>query len=248
MFTLSNDYMNNNFKVKNTKSMIVIFFRTLITFSILLTVMRLMGKRQIGEMQPFEFVITLLIAELACLPLADVSIPLVYGIIAVLAVFLLHQIISVLEQFGQAFKKVFSGKPSLVINKNGIDVKELKRNNLDVEDLIGAMRGAGYYAFDDVAYAIFEANGNLSVMPNCSEQSEPSLPILLINCGRVIKNNYTLLNLPPNFNDIILKEHNISKIKDVTVLTLDGNGKAYLQVKNRKYSTFNLSLPEGVKW
>ncbi len=240
--------MNNNFKVKNTKDMIVIFFRTLITFSVLLTVMRLMGKRQIGEMQPFEFVITLLIAELACLPLADVSIPLVYGIIAVLAVFVLHQIISVLEQFGQTFKKIFSGKPSLVINKNGIDVKELKRNNLDVEDLIGAMRGAGYYSFDQVAYAIFEANGTLSVMPSSQEQAEPTLPILLINCGRTINNNYALLKLDQNFNQNILKQHDIAKIKDITVLTLDGNGKAYLQVKNRKFTTFNLSLPKGVKW
>lgn len=228
--------------------MIVIFFRTLITFSVLLTVMRLMGKRQIGEMQPFEFVITLLIAELACLPLADVSIPLVYGIIAVLAVFVLHQIISVLEQFGQGFKKVFSGKPSLVINKNGIDVKELKRNNLDVEDLIGAMRGAGYYSFDQVAYAIFEANGNLSVMPSDCQKSEPNLPVLLINCGRIISNNYTLLKLTKDFNKSILKEHNISKIKDITVLTVDGKGNAYMQVKNRKFTTFKVALPKGVKW
>ena len=228
--------------------MIVIFFRTLITFAVLLTVMRLMGKRQIGEMQPFEFVITLLIAELACLPLADVSIPLVYGIIAVLAVFVLHQIISVLEQFGQGFKKVFSGKPSLVINKNGIDVKELKRNNLDVEDLIGAMRTAGYYSFEQVAYAIFEANGNLSVMPSNSEQTCPSLPILLINCGRMIKNNYSMLKLDGEFNKKIFKENKINSIKDITVLTLDGNGKAYSQVKNKRFCTFNVQLAEGVKW
>ena len=100
--------------------------RSLIIYLIVFLMIRLMGKRQIGEMQPFEFVITLLIAELACLPLSDVSIPLVYGIIAVLVTFVLHQTISVIEQFGQPFKLVFSGKPSLVINKNGIDVAELK--------------------------------------------------------------------------------------------------------------------------
>ena len=228
--------------------MIVIFLRTLIAFTLLLTVMRLMGKRQIGEMQPFEFIITLLIAELACLPLADVSIPLVYGIVSVLAVFVLHQIISVLEQFGQIFKKVFSGKPSLVINKNGIDVRELKRNNLDVEDLISAMRTAGYYSFEQIAYAIFEANGNLSVMPSSYKQECPSLPVLLINCGRMIKNNYSMLKLSPEFNKKLLKDNNISSLKNITVLTVDGNGKAYMQVKNKRFCTFTVKLAEGVKW
>lgn len=228
--------------------MLVIFIRTTIAFIVLLTVMRLMGKRQIGEMQPFEFVITLLIAELACLPLADVSIPLVYGIIAVLAVFILHQIISVVEQFGQPLKKLFGGKPSLVINKNGIDINELRKNNLDVEDLIGAMRSAGYYSFDSMAYAIFEANGNLSVLPANSSDESPNLPMLLVNCGKIIKNNYKLIGLDESFNEKIMQQEKIDKIKDIVVMTIDGSGKVYLQVKNKKYKTFNVTLPEGVSW
>ena len=228
--------------------MLVIFFRTLISFCVLLTVMRLMGKRQIGEMQPFEFVITLLIAELACLPLSDVSIPLVYGIIAVLVTFVLHQTISVIEQFGQPFKLVFSGKPSLVINKNGIDVKELKRNNLDVEDLIGALRCSGYYSLEQVAYAIFEANGNLSVMPYKDSNDSPTLPLLLVNCGKTIKNNLQTLKLGQDFMDNLLKENNIKSLKDITVLTMDGNGKCYLQIKNKKFTTFNYNGELGVKW
>ena len=226
--------------------MLVIFIRTLLTYIILLTLMRLMGKRQIGEMQPFEFVITLLIAELACLPLADVSIPLIYGIIAVLAVFVIHQIISIIEQFGQPIKKLFSGKPSLVVNKNGIDIEEIKRNNLDVEDLISAMRACGYYSFDSLSYAIFEANGNLSVLGN--ENASQELPILLVNCGKLIKNNYTLAKLDESFNDVIFKEQNIKSVKDVVVMTIDGSGKVYLQEKDKKYVTFNVQLPKGVKW
>ena len=76
-----------------------------------------MGKRQIGEMQPFELVITLLIAELACIPMADISVPLVYGIAAILAVFILHQLFSVIEQTSQTAKRAMSGKPSIVLNK-----------------------------------------------------------------------------------------------------------------------------------
>ena len=229
--------------------MVVIFIRTTVTFIILLTLMRLMGKRQIGEMQPFEFVITLLIAELACLPLADVSIPLIYGIVAVLAVFILHQLLSVFEQFGQPLKKLFSGKPSLVINKEGIDVNQLKINNLDVEDLIGAMRACGYYSFDALSYAIFEANGKLSVLENPDYQEDQAqLPVLLINCGKIIKNNYEMLKLDDNFTKNILKNQNTKSVKDVTVLTVDGSGKVYLQIKNEKYRTFKVSLPKGVTW
>jgi len=161
---------------------------------------------------------------------------------------LLHQIISVIEQFAQPLKLVFSGKPSLVINKNGIDVVELKRNNLDVEDLIGALRCSGYYSFEQVAYAIFEANGNLSVMPSNSKTNEPTLPLLLVNCGKIIKNNYKLLNLNEDFNENLLKTHKIKSIKDIVVLTVDGNGKCYLQIKNKKFTTFNLEERLVLKW
>ncbi len=228
--------------------MLVIFFRTLISFLVLLTVMRLMGKRQIGEMQPFEFVITLLIAELACLPLSDVSIPLVYGIIAVLVVFLLHQTISIIELFSHKLKIVFSGQPSLVINKNGIDLKELKKNNLDVEDLIGALRNAGYYSFEQVAYAILEANGNLSVMPSNEKTTEPTLPFLLINCGKPILETYKNLKIPQDFNKNLLQKNNIKNLKDIIVLTIDGQGKCYLQQKNKKFITFNSDVKLEVIW
>ena len=95
----------------------LIFLRTAIVFFALLIVMRLMGKRQIGEMQPFELVITLLIAELACIPMADTSIPLLYGIVSMLTIFLLHQIILILDLKVKPLKRIIGGKPSLVINK-----------------------------------------------------------------------------------------------------------------------------------
>ena len=142
--------------------MIIIFIRSSLTFIILLVVMRLMGKRQIGEMQPFELVITLLIAELACIPMSDISVPLVYGIAAILAVFIFHQVLSLLEQSGHFLKKTISGKPSLVLNKDGVDFEQLRKNNMDVEDLIESMRSAGYFSLDDLDYAIFESNGKLS--------------------------------------------------------------------------------------
>lgn len=107
--------------------------------------MRLMGKRQIGEMQPFELVITLLIAELACIPMSDTSIPLLYGIISILTIYFLHQIVCLLDLGFKSMKAVLSGSPSIVLNKQGIDDTQLKKNNLDVSDLIESLRGAGYF-------------------------------------------------------------------------------------------------------
>ena len=88
--------------------MAVNFVRTLIIIITLMVLMRLMGKREIGEMQPYEFVITLIIADLACIPMADVSIPLTYGIVAIVCVFLLHQILTILEQSGSIVRRIIS--------------------------------------------------------------------------------------------------------------------------------------------
>ena len=108
--------------------MSLIFIRTIIIFVTLLCIMRLMGKRQIGEMQPYELVITLIIADLACIPMADPSIPLLYGLVAILAIYMMHQIVCLLDLKSSAMKRVLSGSPSVVLNKNGVDVTQLKKN------------------------------------------------------------------------------------------------------------------------
>ena len=226
--------------------MAIIFFRSTITYITLLVIMRLMGKRQIGEMQPIEFVVTLLIAELACIPMSDTSIPLLYGVSAILAVFILHQIMTVLEQTGEFTKFILSGKPSVVINKNGVDFKELRKNNLDVSDLIESMRSIGYFSLDDVEYAIYEANGKLSAVEK-QEKSTPSMPILIVKNGKPLSKNLEFVKL--NKEELISTFANLgSKLKNVLVFTLDGNGKYYLQEKNKKYTTGNISLKEGVSW
>ena len=114
----------------------LIFIRVVIIFSATLLVMRLMGKRQIGEMQPYELVITLIIADLACIPMGDTSIPLLYGVVAILTVYLLHQIICLIDLNFSKAKALISGAPSIVLNKNGIDDTQLKKNNLDVSSIV----------------------------------------------------------------------------------------------------------------
>jgi len=210
--------------------------------------MRLMGKRQIGEMQPFEFIVTLIIADLACVPMADVSIPLVYGIVSIGCLFLLHQALSILEQKGKIFKKVISGSPSIVINKEGVNLKELKKNNMSVDDLIESMRTSGYFSLDDLYYAIYESNGQLSAFENDSRTEPPSsLPVLLVSEGKIDNSNCELIKAERSEVENFIKEH--SKIqKDVEVMTIDGNGRVYFKKKNTPFEILHFPLKEGVKW
>ena len=229
--------------------MVLVTIRTAVIFIVLLVIMRLMGKRQIGEMQPFELVITLLIAELACIPMADVSIPLLYGIISVLTIFVLHEIMTLLDLKIKPLKSFISGKPSVVVNKNGIDDYQLKRNNLDVSDLIESLRTAGYFSLDAVDYALYEANGTFSALPRQDyEELQTSLPLVVIDNGKYDKKNLEITGLEQSFFDGILKEQGVKRVKDVLVLTADGTGKIYLQSNKQKYVTFRTEYPGGKTW
>ncbi len=228
--------------------MVVIILRTVIIFTTLIIVMRLMGKRQIGEMQPFEFIVTLIIADLACIPMSDLSIPLTYGIVAILSLFFLHQLLSILEQRGSLVKKIISGKPSLVINKNGVDIRELKSNNMGVEDLIESLRGEGFFSLDDVDYAIFESSGNLSAMQSTSQtEKATSLPVLIINEGKTVARNLSLINATEESIKKFVENHG-ERIKSTEIMTVDGNGRVYFQAKNKKFQILKMQVPKEIKW
>lgn len=228
--------------------MIIIFLRTLIIFITLVIVMRLMGKRQIGEMQPFEFIVTLIVADLACIPMADVSIPLIYGVVAILGLFLLHQIMFFIEELGPFFKLVISGKPSIVLDKNGVVIKELKRNNMGVEDLIESMRSSGYFSLDDLDYAIFESNGKLSALPNRQmDKKSTSIPIVLISDGKINSKNADIIKAEKSHITDFIKKYDCT-LKKVEVMTIDGNGRVYFKIKNKPFKILSYPLPEGISW
>lgn len=220
--------------------MALIFIRTTIIFIALLVLMRLMGKSQIGEMQPFEFVITLLIAELACIPMADTSIPILYGIIAIVTIFILHQIVQLLNMWFKPVKTVICGKPSVVINKNGIDEFQLKKNNLDVSDLIESMRAAGYFNLDDVYYGLFESNGSFSALEK-PEKASYSLSLTLIDGGKTNAQNLERCGFDKDRLSDFLKEQN-ARIKDVVVMTVNGEGRVYFQKRGEKYKILNVEV------
>lgn len=220
--------------------MALIFIRTAIIFIVLLLIMRLMGKSQIGEMQPFEFVISLVIAELACIPMADTSIPLFYGIISIITIFILHQIVWLCQLWFKPVKAVVSGKPSVVINKDGVDEFQLKKNNLDVSDLIESMRVAGYFNLDDVYYGLYEANGSFSALAK-EEKASSSLPLLLIDSGKADKKNCDRCGFDRDALKKFLEKRN-AKEKDVVVMTVDGEGRVYFQKRGEHYEIINTEV------
>ena len=229
--------------------MVLVMIRTAIIYVVLLVVMRLMGKRQIGEMQPFELVITLLIAELACIPMADTSIPLLYGVVSVLAIYVLHELVTLIDLKIKPLKSVISGKPSVVINKNGIDDYQLKRNNLDVSDLIESLRSAGYFSLDAIDYALYESNGTFSALPKQDyEAMQTSLPLVIIDNGKFDAKNLAMTGLEQTFFETLLRNEGVKRTERVLVLTADGTGKLYLQEKGKKFRTLHADYPNGKTW
>lgn len=212
--------------------MIIIFIRAVILFAVLLFTIRLMGKRQIGEMEPFELVITLVISELACIPMADRSIPITFGIVAILTMFVIHQVILLLSN-NSKMQTVINGKPVMVINTDGIDVVALKELNMHVNDLLQAMRSAEYFSLEEITYGIMETNGQLTVIANKDmEDKQQTLPIPVVmegkwNTSDMENNGFTEQNLVPLLNSERLK------LKDIVLLAIDENDRMTLQVKNK---------------
>lgn len=194
-----------------------------------------MGKRQIGEMQPFEFVITLAIAELACSPMQDVYIPLTYGIIPILSVFIIHFISTKLSTKFLPVRKLINGKPVIVINGNGIDYKALKNLNMNVNDLLESMRGQNIFSVEQILYGVVETNGKLSILENEDATAPTTLPISLIVEGKMLKENVNLAQIEENKILQLIKKYKL-KVTDVILMTAYDK-KYFIQPKNQKFIT-----------
>ena len=154
--------------------MLNLFVRCIVIYFFLLVAMRLMGKRQLGELQPFEFAITLVASDLACIPMSDPTIPVVYGIIPVFTLFVVHIIITKLASGSLRFRKLLNGKPIIVIERGNLFPDVLKELNMNIDDLLEALRSGGCFDPGEVEYAIIETNGTMTVLPKA--QFKPLTP------------------------------------------------------------------------
>ncbi|MBO4823293.1 MAG: DUF421 domain-containing protein [Clostridia bacterium] len=145
--------------------MLTIVIRVIIIYIVTIVVMRVMGKRQIGDMEPFELVITLIIADLATIPMADPTIPIWYGILPLLVMQVLHFFVVKLQYKSKTVRKILSGSPVIVVSPQGIDYQKLKALDICTDELMELLRSKDIYDIKDIDYAILESNGKLSVVP-----------------------------------------------------------------------------------
>lgn len=212
--------------------------------------MRLMGKRQLGELQPFELAITLVASELVCIPMGDATIPIIYGIIPVFSLFLIHIIITKLATKSVRFRKFLNGKPVILIEKGNILPDVLKELNMNIDDIMEALRGTGYFNPSEVEYAILETNGSLTVLPK--SESKPlspedvglqlppaTIPITVIMEGEFLGENLAQLEGITKERMLVFLDRLNIKQQDVLVLLVSGTD-VYLQPYKGDFITAQL--------
>lgn len=217
-----------------------------------------MGKRQIGEMQPFELVITLIIADLATIPMAETTLPLIQGIIPLLTLVCVHYFICFISRKSVFFRRVFSGKPVILLDPDGVNFINLQKVNMNFNDLSEGLHSAGYFNLEELLYVILQTNGTMTVVPRAPYApltandigltKDPStLPIIIVTKGKILKDNMSLAGIDEKFILKHTEKVGIKNIKDILLLTINNCGKIYVQAKNSKFECIETGYTGG-KW
>lgn len=221
--------------------MLITFIRAIILYIVVLVVMRLMGKREIGQLQPFELAISIMIADLASVPMTELGIPITNGIIPILGLLVMHMIISILNMKSITIRKIMSGKPSLLIYRGKIDEKVLRKERITINELQEKLRGDNIFSLSDVEYAILETNGEVTVIQKPEKRSVivedlditpeyEGISYDLVVDGKVMKENLKAIGKDINWLDKQLKKFD-TKAADTLIATIDGKGSIFCQQK-----------------
>ena len=222
--------------------MVIAFVRTIILYLLIIAGIRLMGKRQVGELEPSELVLALIIADLAAVPMQDFGIPLFFGVLPILTLLCVTMILSVLTMKSIRFRAIVCGRPSIVVEEGRLRQEEMKRNRFTVDELMEELRMQGITDLTTVKYAILETNGRLSVLPYADQlpptaqqlgqaPEEAGLPLVIINDGRLLERNLKARGLDRGWLDKRLAEHGCGDVKEVFLLTVDEQQKVYFSAK-----------------
>lgn len=215
--------------------MITILIRTLIIYLTLLVTMRFMGKRQLGELEVSELVTTLLLSEVASLPITNQDIPLSYALIPILTLMALEVILSGVLLKSRWLKKLLSVRPSILIRKGKPDPKAMEQSRISAEELFSRLRQKDVTDPADVEYAIAEPNGQISVILKATARqattkelgitpTERGMMHLIINDGQVNEQNLTLSGHDRRWLEELLKAHKLTE-RDIFLLLCDDGGK-----------------------
>lgn len=224
--------------------MLITFTRAIVLYLVVLIVMRLMGKRQIGELQPFELAISIMIADLASVPMTELGIPLTNGIIPILGLLVMDLLISWLNIKSINVRKIICGKPSILIYRGKIDEKVLRKERFTINELQERLRGDDIFDIADVEYAILETNGEISVIikpekrnvtiedMNLNAEYE-GIPYDLVVEGKVMHSNLKSIGKDEKWLKKELKKFK-TKPEKVLIATVNGKGEIFCQEKMKK--------------
>lgn len=211
--------------------MAIIAIRTVIIYIFIIAAMRIMGKRQLGELQPAELVVTLVISDLAAIPMQENGMPLLNGIIPIMVLVSMELLFSFLMLKFPSIHRLIGGKAKIVINNGNIDIKALRDIRMPIEDLLESLRQQGTFAIQDVQYAIVESNGKLSVLlipekrqTTCSDLKivppDNGIPMIIISDGKISHWGLSVCGLDQNWLDTVLS-NNSCMIEEVFLLMAD---------------------------
>ncbi len=231
-----------------------VIFKTAILYFFAMLVIRLMGKRQAGELQPFELIIAVMIAEVAATPMDGPGVPITYGIVPVVVLLVLHNLIAFISVKSDKARAFFSGKPSIVIHKGIIRREELKKQSYNLNDLLEQLRNKNVMNIGDVHYAVLETNGELSVMLKPEKRTltpedmnmapqNPGFCYDVILDGKLKPDNLQRLGFTVSQLEHILKTHKFKRVSDVFLAMADETGSVLFQDYHGHQSTG--SLPNG---
>lgn len=221
--------------------MLITFVRAIILYIIVLVVMRLMGKREIGQLQPFELAISIMIADLASIPMTETGIPITRGIIPILGLLVMHLLISIINLKSVKAREIICGKPRILIYRGKIDEKALIKERFTINELEERLRGNNVSSVGDVEYAILETSGQLTVIQKPNKRTTTpedfnimpeyeGIPYDLVIDGKIMKEN--LQKIGKNYNWL---QKEVGKFKmrpeEALLVTFDGKGQIFCQKK-----------------
>lgn len=236
--------------------MLNVIIKSTILYLFVILSMRLMGKRQMGELQPFEFVISIIIADMVATPLANSGIPITYGIIPTVILLCLHSLLTYLCMKSEKARAIFSGRPSFIISKGLFDRQELKKNSLNINDILEQVRAKDVADINDIYYAVLETNGKLSLIlrPNKLPLTPNDIDFKPLNKGfyyavildgKVHEKNLDAVNVSEDSLITEITKHGIKDVSDVFYATINEVKELYLQTKDGTKKTITIKAKDS---
>jgi len=224
--------------------MLTIFIRTVLLYVTVVVGMRLMGKRQVGDLEPGELVIAILISELASAPMQNISEPLITGLIPIITLVTIEVLTSYLLCHSLKLRTLISGRPSILIKNGKIDEREMTKSRTTINELIEALRLQGVTDISQVHYGILETGGKLSVIlfpqhtpltphTNTTPPQKTGLPFILINDGHILDHNLKPVSMTQDKLKKVMKQHGYSSTNQIFLLLCDEYHNVYIMPKEK---------------